>query len=178
MPMIRAGDVVGNEDMTETLRFIKTAADTNGELLEMEATYKPGGKLNPNIQHYHPSQDERFEVASGSISTLINGQERIYSAGEAFDVPRGTVHIMANVSEEPAVVLWQVRPAMVSEDFLATVWSEAYEKQQNLLQLAVLVRAYNPVFRLAKPAYPVQVVVFGFMALIGRLRGYRPTLKA
>jgi len=175
--MVRAGEMVGNADKTETLRFIQTAADTNGEFLEMEATYKPGGKLNPNIQHYHPNQDEAFEIVSGEMATLIDGQQRVYTAGESFDVPRGTVHIMANEGEQPAVVRWQVRPAMNSEDFLATVWSEAYEKQQNVLQLAVLVRAYNRVFRLARPAYPVQVVVFGFLALVGRLRGYRTTLK-
>lgn len=171
--MIRAGYVVGNADKSETLRFIRTASDTNGELLEMEATYKPGGKLNPNIQHYHPSQDEHFEIVSGEMSTLIGGVEQVYTAGESFEVPRGTIHIMANESEEPTVVRWQVRPAMNSEDFLAIVWSEAYEKQQSPLQLAVLVRAYNRVFRLARPPYPVQFVVFGFMSIIGRLRGYK-----
>lgn len=175
--MVQAGEIVGNADRSETLRFIQTAADTNGELLEMEATYKPGGTLNPNIQHYHPNQDEAFEVVSGEIATLIDGVQRVYSAGEAFDVPRGTVHIMANESEEPAVVRWQVRPALNSEDFLATVWSEAYEKRQSPLQLAVLLRAYNRIFRLAQPAYPMQVVVFGLMSIIGRLRGYRATLR-
>lgn len=174
--MVRAGEIVGNADKTETLRFIQTAAETSGELLEMEATYKPGGTLNPNIQHYHPHQDEAFTIVTGEIATLIGGQQRVYTAGESFEVPRGTIHVMANESEEPVVVRWQVRPAMNSEDFLATVWSEAYEKHQSVLHLAVLVRAYNRVFRLARPAYPIQVVVFGLLALLGRLRGYRATL--
>lgn len=174
--MVRAGDVVSNEAMTETLRFIQTAADTNGELLDMEATYEPNGKLNPGIQHYHPSQDEHFEVVSGSMAVLMDGVERAYTAGEAFDVPRGTVHTMANIAEEPAVVRWQVRPAMNTEDFLATVWSAEYEQDHSLYRTAMLVRHYNRTFRLAKPAYPFQVVLFGLFALIGRLRGYRVAL--
>ncbi len=176
--MVRAGDVVGNEDMTESLRFVKTAADTNGELLEMEATHKPNGTLNPNIQHFHPSQDEHFEVLSGSVSAIIAGVTQSYGVGESFDVPRKTVHIMANIADEPAVVRWQVRPAMNTEGFLATVWSAEYEKQQNVFRLAVLLRAYKHVFRLARPAYPMQVVVFGLMALVGRLRGYRAETPA
>src|SRR5690606_37599057 len=124
--MVRSGDVVGNESMTETLRFVRTAADTNGQLLEMEATYKPNGTLNRNIQHQHPNQDEHFEVRSGQITLLMNGNERVYEAGESFDVPRGTVHVMANVGDEPAVVNWQVRPALGTEHFLAKVWSAEY----------------------------------------------------
>lgn len=171
--MVKAGDIVGNEDMTETLRFIQTAADTDGALLEMEATYAPAGTLNTSIQHYHPAQDEHFEVVSGSISTLIDGVERVYSAGESFDVPRGVHHVMGNVADEPAVLRWQVRPAMNTEDFLARLWSADFEREQNIWLMAVMLRANNRIFRLVKPAYPFQVVLYGLFALIGRLRGYR-----
>jgi len=35
------------------------------ELLELEAVYDPGG--SPPPAHYHPSQDERFEVLAGAV---------------------------------------------------------------------------------------------------------------
>ncbi|MBV7331550.1 alpha/beta hydrolase [Chloroflexi bacterium TSY] len=37
--MAHAGKVISNRAMAGTVKFIKTAADTSGELLEMEATY-------------------------------------------------------------------------------------------------------------------------------------------
>ena len=37
--MAHAGKVISNTVMAGTVKFIKTAADTGGELLEMEATY-------------------------------------------------------------------------------------------------------------------------------------------
>jgi hypothetical protein len=42
-----------------------------------------------------------------------------------------------------------------------------------LLQLAVLGSEYRDVLRVTKPPWPVQRVVFGLLAPIGRLRGYR-----
>jgi hypothetical protein len=66
-----------------------------------------------------------------------------------------------------------LRPALNSESFLATVWSAAYEKQRNIYQTALLLRHYNGVFRLARPTYPFQIVLYGLFALIGYLRGYR-----
>ncbi len=62
--MARAGDELRN-DRTEKQRIVlrKTAKETGGTLLEMEAFYKPGGQYPP--EHYHPLQDEHFEVISG-----------------------------------------------------------------------------------------------------------------
>jgi hypothetical protein len=40
-----------------TLSVVQTAADTDGELLEMEATYEPRSVEAPI--HFHPRQEER-----------------------------------------------------------------------------------------------------------------------
>src|SRR4051812_1416394 len=81
------------------------------ELLELEATYDPGGSAPP--AHFHPGQDEHFEVLSGSVRVRTSDAgERELAAGETIDVPRGTVHQFWNGGSETAVVRWQVRPAL------------------------------------------------------------------
>jgi quercetin dioxygenase-like cupin family protein len=89
------------------------------ELLDMEAVYGGTGQFPP--RHFHPSQDERFEVLEGTVRTIIDGEERSYEAGETFDVPAGTVHQMA--ADPPARVRWQVRPALNTAEFFETLYS-------------------------------------------------------
>ncbi len=109
--MAHAGQVIGQGGFR--LRLIKTAAETHGELLEMEASYAGDGPLPP--EHLHPSQLERFEVLEGAMRTMIAGVERRYEAGEAFEVPAGTPHQMAG--DGPARVHWRVTPALRTAEF-------------------------------------------------------------
>jgi quercetin dioxygenase-like cupin family protein len=95
------------------LRFLRTAAETGGELLEMEATYGGTGGMPP--EHLHPSQVERFEVLEGTVRAIVEGVECVYVAGESFEVPAGARHQMA--AEGPTRTRWQVRPAMRTAAF-------------------------------------------------------------
>ncbi len=101
------------------LRLIKTAHETAGELLEMEAHYTGEGGMPP--EHYHPSQDEHFEVLEGSVRTVIDGQARRYEAGDKFQVPAGTVHSMGG--DGPARVHWEVRPALRTAEFFERLYA-------------------------------------------------------
>jgi quercetin dioxygenase-like cupin family protein len=89
------------------------------ELLQMEATYGGTGQFPP--KHYHPSQDEHFEVLEGIVRTIVEGEERTYGAGETFDIPAGTVHQLA--ADPPARLKWEVRPALRTAEFFETVYS-------------------------------------------------------
>jgi quercetin dioxygenase-like cupin family protein len=95
------------------LRLIRTAAETDGEVLEMEATYGGTGRFPP--EHFHPRQTERFEVLEGSVRTIVGDVDRRYERGDTFEVPAGTPHQMA--AEEPARVRWEVRPALRTAEF-------------------------------------------------------------
>jgi quercetin dioxygenase-like cupin family protein len=101
------------------LRLIRTAAETDGDLLEMEAAYGGTGALPP--EHFHPRQAERFEVLEGNIRAIIDGTERRYERGETFDVPAGTPHQMT--AEEPSRVRWEVRPAMRTAEFFERLYA-------------------------------------------------------
>jgi mannose-6-phosphate isomerase-like protein (cupin superfamily) len=108
------------------LHLIKTGAETDGELLEMEATWGGSGELPPN--HFHPRQDERFEVLEGTVRTIIDGAERSYSEGERFEVPAGTPHQMAG--NGPARVNWQVRPALRTAEFFERLYGDGPDSAQ------------------------------------------------
>jgi quercetin dioxygenase-like cupin family protein len=99
----------------EELRVLRDEPD----LLEMEATYEPGGSAPP--AHYHPSQDEHFEVLAGTVRCRTPDGERELAAGETIDVPRHTVHQFWNSGDEPARVRWQVRPALRTRQFFAAI---------------------------------------------------------
>jgi len=115
--MPAAGDVIEGHDGFR-LRLVRTGAETDGAVLEMEATY--GGTAGLPPEHLHPHQTERFEVLDGAMRTVIGGVERRYETGESFEVPAGTPHQMA--ADGPARVRWEVRPALRSEDFFAGLY--------------------------------------------------------
>jgi mannose-6-phosphate isomerase-like protein (cupin superfamily) len=93
--------------------FVLRILTLDDELLAMEARYRGDAPLAQ--AHYHPSQDERFEVLSGRIHAVIDGEERWFDASETFDIPAGTSHQMA--AEGPTRIRWQVRPALRTAEF-------------------------------------------------------------
>ena len=117
--MAHAGQEIQGPDGFR-LRLVRTAAETDGEVLEMEATYGGADWLPP--EHLHPQQAERFEVLDGSIRTIIGGSERRYGAGEAFEVQAGTPHQMG--AEDPARVRWEVRPALRTAEFFERLYGD------------------------------------------------------
>ena len=93
------------------------------ELLQMEATYGGTGQFPP--RHYHPSQDEHFEVLEGTLEARIGGEPRTLGAGDSFDVPAGTPHAMWNPGPGEARALWRTSPALETEPFFETMWKLA-----------------------------------------------------
>ncbi|TML04237.1 MAG: cupin domain-containing protein [Actinobacteria bacterium] len=112
--MAHAGQELHGQD-GYTLRLISIEP----ELLQMEATYGGTGQFPP--RHYHPSQDEHFEVLEGTVRTIVDGEERSHEAGEMFDISAGTVHQLA--ADPPARLKWEVRPALRTAEFFETVYS-------------------------------------------------------
>jgi quercetin dioxygenase-like cupin family protein len=175
--MARAGDVLENPMSGQRIIFRKTAEDTGGELLEVESIYtKPSPSRPP--AHYHPYQEELFEVLSGRLRVVVEGEERAYGEGESFVVPPGVPHEMWT-EEAGTRMSWQTRPAMKTEEFFETVWGLAEDGKTNekgvpnLLQVAVIAHERADEYRLVKPPWPVQRALFAVLAPIGRLLGYR-----
>ncbi len=123
-------------------------------LLAMEVTWTSAGHLPPS--HFHPGQDEHFEVLEGSLRAIVNGVERTILAGESFDVPRGAVHQMT-AGVDGARAIWEVRPALRTEDFFRGM---AAANGDLLKQLDAVTR-HPDEFRLTGPLGAVARVVSG-----------------
>src|SRR5689334_16629147 len=127
--MARAGDELFDPIRGQRLIFRKTARDSKGELVEVEAFYRPDSEAPP--EHIHPLQEEYFEVLDGSIDIRVNGQEKRYAAGESFRIPAGTAHQMWNGGSTEAHILWQTRPALHTDDFFEIMWGLAQAGKTN-----------------------------------------------
>jgi Cupin domain len=110
------------------LLLVQTGDETDGELLEMEASYTGEAPMPP--EHLHPKQTERFEVLEGSMRTIIDGEERTYGVGKRFEVPAGTPHQMA--AEEPTRMKWEVRPALRTAEFFERLYGSGPGSAQDL----------------------------------------------
>ena len=166
--MATKGNMFTNPDGGQ-LVFRQTTDDTGGALVEVEVTYQPHSDLPP--AHYHPQQEETFSILKGEMTTVINGVERVYKAGETFVVPAETPHQMHNAGAQEAQVRWQVRPALNTEAFFEAIWTLAETKQDGLVRMAVVLHAHRQEIRLASP---VLQALIGGLASIGRLLGYNP----
>ena len=103
------------DDGNLRLEFTTTAEDSQGQLHEMRATYRPDSALP--IAHLHPNQSEHFTVLQGEMWCRVDGVETTLRAGDTIDVPAGSVHQMRNPGAVNAVVTWQTRPALRTAEF-------------------------------------------------------------
>jgi quercetin dioxygenase-like cupin family protein len=122
--------------VTIVLEILSRAPD----LLVMEQGYDADAEPPP--PHYHPSQDEHFEVLEGAIALKLGHARSVVPAGESFDIPRGTVHTMGPAGGAPARIRWEVRPALRTEQFL-TEMPESFDERLAWIQ------RFSEEFRLA-----------------------------
>lgn len=173
--MAYKGKKIFNPVNKQTIEFVTTAKDSKGTKLEMIARWAPAS-LKP-AEHYHPEQDETFEVTQGELSVLLNGRKYSLKQGETIHIPAKTVHAMWNESGEETVVNWSIYPALATEYFLETGTGLAADGKTGkngmpgLLQVALLAKRYQKEFRLHKPPYRVQKVLFSFLAPFAVLSG-------
>jgi quercetin dioxygenase-like cupin family protein len=173
--------LVQNKITGQNIRFLQTATDTNGQLLEMESTYRAHSK-EPTA-HYHPYQEEDFEILAGELTVQLDGQLKILKKGDKLHVPANTVHAMWNASDGETVINWQVRPAMDTEQLLETANGLASDGKVKatgmppLLQTALMANHFSNVFRIAKPPFAVQKILFALLTPFAYLAGYKPIYK-
>jgi len=151
-------------------------AGSDAELV-WEAMYPPHSPEPP--PHFHPWQNERMEILSGSLCSRVNGIVHELWPGETLEIPAGTPHSMWNPAAKAATSIWRTTPARHRRELFTRLYDLAQKGRTNdqgvpnLLQVAVLESAYPDEIRLAHPPLFVQRVVFAVLASLGRLLGYR-----
>ena len=148
------------------------AAATDGAYVEMDVMLEPGGHTDP---HYHPEQEETYEVLDGTLEVFWDRDWHEVPAGESRTMPRGAIHAFRNAGERPVRFLNAHRPALTFQEFLETVdrliRAGRVKGPRDLrsgiyLSLAAVQQGTSVQLK------PPQVLIRG-LAFIGRRLGYR-----
>lgn len=166
---------ISNKPAGVDITFLQTSKETNGALLEVQATYLPHSK--EPVAHYHPVQTEIFTVLSGELTVRLSGKLAILRAGDQLEIKPGIVHSMWNNSGEQTVVNWKVQPAMKTEYFMETTAGLAADGKTDkagmpdILQSALMANHFSREFRMAKLPFPIQQIAFLFLVPVAILFG-------
>jgi mannose-6-phosphate isomerase-like protein (cupin superfamily) len=140
--MARAGQTVENAATGERVTFVRTAADTGGELLELELAWPREGQRAP--EHVHPEMEERYEVLAGTAAFRVAGEERHAGPGDVVTVPPGTRHLAWNPTPAEVRLRVQFRPALRWEQFVERLFAlMPAEGAPDRERLAALMREFR-----------------------------------
>jgi quercetin dioxygenase-like cupin family protein len=178
----QVGHTIANPVSGERITFLRTACDTDGELLEFELELAADGRV-PGA-HVHPAQEERFHVLEGTMKFRLGLRTIVASAGESVVVPAGRIHKFFNHGDGPARARVEVVPALNMEELLRTTTQLAHEGKVTRsgipkpLHLALFVKRFRREVRAPfPPAWVVQAVMTPLAAL-ARVRGHATHYEA
>lgn len=127
--MARTGDTIDNPVTGERMTWLRTAAEANGESLELELHLRAGAAVS--AAHRHLRQIEHFVVLAGSLRVTIDGRQSDLAAGEEATVAPGTPHEWVNSSDSETQVRVTLRPALDTETFFETLFGLARDGKTN-----------------------------------------------
>jgi hypothetical protein len=152
-----------------TIKFVETGSP---ERVVVEIAYRGDGVKPP--EHFHPKQEERFEVLEGEINVLLDGEHRVIRPGDTLTVPAGTPHQMW--ADEPSRQRWETKPARNTERFFETMWGLQQDgklggdPKRAKLQMALTMRHFRREIRVTKPP----AAALAAAAVLARARGMKP----
>ena len=170
-------DKIENPVQGDTIIFRRTAEETDGDFLEFDMQLEPSAGGPP--QHVHPKAEERFEVLAGKVQAEIANKTDHFAEEDTFVVPSGVAHRWWNEGKEKAKVRVRLEPATRMGEFLRTWYALAQDGKMNenglpsIWQLAVTSAEYLDSVHLAQPPLIVQKIMWGTLAPIARLMGYK-----
>lgn len=174
--MAHTGQIITNPVSGEQITFLRTAADTAGELLEIELALTPDGHV-PGM-HVHPEQTERFEVLEGTMTFRMGRKKITAGPGEVVVVPAGKAHKFANGGDGVARCNVQVSPALDMEELFETACALAEEGKTlrsgmpKPLHLALFVHRFRREVEAPFPPAWLQRASLKPLAMIATARGH------
>lgn len=174
------GQVLENPDTGDVYEFLETAQDTQGQRISIRMTLKSKGQLVPD--HFHALQDETFEVLSGRLTLLQNGEKIILGPGEKMVLPKNSPHNHYNEQEEAVVFVQSVTPALDFDYLLEniiglTIDGKMPNGKAGLIQELVTLKYLDSKSYLAGIPLGFQKFLMNIVGPIGRWFGYRAIYK-
>jgi quercetin dioxygenase-like cupin family protein len=118
----KQGEKIINARTSQVMVFLKTAAETNGQLLEIDCISPPSDTRGP--QHIHPFQQNNFGILAGECTFRINGKEQTAYAGDTVSIAPNVKHYFWNPGKVDARYIQEFRPALtpirIGADFFNT----------------------------------------------------------
>lgn len=173
--MAYKGKRIYNPVNKQIIEFLTTSKCSKGEQLEMISTWLPNS-LKPQT-HYHPFQEEIFTVIEGELTIQLQGRTYHLKEGEVVHLPSATPHSMWNETNKKVIANWRVFPALKTEFLLETGAGLAVDGKTNmsgrpaLLQIVLLAKMFRKEFRLQKPSYLLQWLMFTLLTPFALLSG-------
>ena len=173
----RDGDLVHRDG--HRVAFLEEGRDGRGEYLVMEHVWtRPGMMAGP---HWHPVLAEDFRVREGKMRFRVDGREFVLGPGEGVTVSPGEVHRFWNEGQGRLRVVHEVRPPGHHRQMFE-VWhrldlagkTNRQGVPKDPLALGLLWELQDGY--LAGVPAPLQRLVFGGLARVARLLGYREQL--
>jgi quercetin dioxygenase-like cupin family protein len=159
----------------ERFRFAADAAGPGRLTIEWEA--RPGAFIP---EHFHPRQEERFEIHAGVLRFRLEGRELVARRGDLVIVPPGARHRFANPGPEPAAATLTLSPPLRTRALFEALARAAREgaldrrgRPRRPLRMAVLLREFRDEVRPAFPPPVLQPLLLAPLAAIGRALGVR-----
>ena len=163
-----AGQVIEDGDGGKMV-IRRTAGQTAGELYEFDWYLHAGHPMDP--PHYHPTQEEQFEVVAGTPKIMLNGKSITLRPGERLVVPAGAYHAIGNPATETVHVVTTFRPAMDIHTYFVQAF-DIFRTSWGLTRLARLARLVRRNPEYVGFSRPMQLVMAMLAALPhGRKRG-------
>jgi quercetin dioxygenase-like cupin family protein len=174
------GKTIINPTNGDSYEFLETAKDTQGERVCMKAIINSKGQLVP--KHFHVFQDETFEVVSGQLTILLDGQTRTLSAGEKITLQKNVPHNHYNNEDTTVTYIHTVTPALDFDYLIENLVGLAADgKGDNgkygLVQELVTLKYLDSKSYLADIPIGVQNILMNTVAPIARWFGYRAIYK-
>lgn len=152
--MARAGDIVGDPLTGARITFRRTAADTEGELLQLDVVAAPRWTAGPT--HVHPKQEERVEVLAGTLRSRIGRRNATHGPSDAVRIPPGTPHTLWNAGDDQLRLVVEFRPSLRMEAAFEIGFGVGRTRRtrtplRELARLVLVSRGYRDEVRLARP---------------------------
>jgi Cupin domain len=166
-----------NEPVQDPVRRQRIRFSQVGDVLHADVWAAPGGDVPA---HYHPSQEERFEVLEGTVRFVIGGKRVDAAPGTKLVAPVGVRHSFRNTGDVEAHLRVEVEPALRLQGFLEEAAALARARRYTrrglprrpgaIVELADLMVRYADVTVMAFPPRAIQRLTLRPLAALRRTR--------
>jgi quercetin dioxygenase-like cupin family protein len=100
------------------VRWLVTAAETEGRLARVELRLPPG---SGESTHTHPDGEERLELLAGAVTLEVGGCRIGLRAGDDVTIPAGVAHAWRNAGPGELHLVIETQPSRLLADLMAVL---------------------------------------------------------